>query len=321
MLWKRSYYTLFFKALDLCHISANFFIISLVSRQMFLTEFVDAHDVKHEVSWCWMAHLNCIGTYMSTSFRRTVYTQSTKPKTQHLSTGLLWNHGSSLRWDTGTSLWLFSYCPGTYGQLMVLPESCMSRISVSMGVLPTSRMKKSWEMRLAGTALRAGSRSRSRPKRCGWPGYCMRSYSVRATCAFSCRLSMCAGSDSPHASAGNRTKSLQHRCKWNPNGKCDGYLAMLFSLWKRQASKRAMKSANNLKRIRKRELKIVNSWRRQPCGQCADIQCHCASAVLSLSPWLADLSRSRPPLSLPLHFLSSLHCPIKLKAKPLKSWF
>lgn len=107
------------------------------------------------------------------------------------------------------------YCPGMYGQLMELPESCMSRISVSMGVLPTRRMKKSWEMRLAGTALRAGSRSRSRPKRCGWPGYCMRSYSVRATCAFSCRLSMCAGSDSPHASAGNRTKSLQHSCKWN----------------------------------------------------------------------------------------------------------
>ncbi len=107
------------------------------------------------------------------------------------------------------------YCPGTYGQLMELPESCMSRISVSMGVLPTRRMKKSWEMRLAGTALRAGSRSKSRPKRCGWPGYCMRSYSVRATCAFSCRLSMCAGSDSPHASAGNRTKSLQHSCKWN----------------------------------------------------------------------------------------------------------
>ncbi len=72
---------------------------------MFLPEFVDAHDVKQEVSWCWMAHLNCIGTYVSTTFRHTVYTQSTQPKTQHLSTRLLWNHGSSLRWDTGTSLW------------------------------------------------------------------------------------------------------------------------------------------------------------------------------------------------------------------------
>lgn len=58
-----------------------------------------------------------------------------------------------------------SYCPGTYGQLMELPESCMSRISVSMGVFPTRRMKKSWEMRLAGTARRAGSRRSRRPKR------------------------------------------------------------------------------------------------------------------------------------------------------------
>ncbi len=92
------------------------------------------------------------------------------------------------------------YCPGAYGQLMELPDSCMSRMSVSMGVLPTRRMKKSWEMRLAGTALRAGKRSRSRPKRWGCPGYCMRSYSVRATWAFSCRLSTWAGSVSPHAS-------------------------------------------------------------------------------------------------------------------------
>lgn len=58
-----------------------------------------------------------------------------------------------------------SYCPGTYGQLMELPESCMSRISVSMGVFPTRRMKKSWEMRLAGTARRAGRRRSRRPKR------------------------------------------------------------------------------------------------------------------------------------------------------------
>ncbi len=92
------------------------------------------------------------------------------------------------------------YCPGAYGQLMELPDSCMSRMSVSMGVLPTRRMKKSWEMRLAGTALRAGSRSRSRPKRWGCPGYCMRSYSVRATWAFSCKLSTWAESVSPHAS-------------------------------------------------------------------------------------------------------------------------
>lgn len=46
-----------------------------------------------------MAQFNCIGTYLSSSFSHTLYTKSTKPATQHLSTQLLWNHGSSLRWD------------------------------------------------------------------------------------------------------------------------------------------------------------------------------------------------------------------------------
>lgn len=90
---------------------------------------------------------------------------------------------------------------------MELPESCMSRISVSMGVLPTRRMKKSWEMRLAGTARRAGRRSSKRPKRWGWLGYCILSYSVRATWAFSCRDSTWAGSVRPHASV-KQTKCI-----------------------------------------------------------------------------------------------------------------
>lgn len=42
------------------------FIIHLV--KCFLREFVDAHDRKHEVSWYWMAQLNCIGTYVSSTF-------------------------------------------------------------------------------------------------------------------------------------------------------------------------------------------------------------------------------------------------------------
>lgn len=92
------------------------------------------------------------------------------------------------------------YCPGTYGQLIELPESCMSRISVSMGVFPTRRMKKSCEMRLAGTARRAGRRSSRRPNRWGWLGYCILSYSVRATWAFSCRDSTWTGSVRPQAS-------------------------------------------------------------------------------------------------------------------------
>lgn len=92
------------------------------------------------------------------------------------------------------------YCPGTYGQLIELPESCMSRISVSMGVFPTRRMKKSCEMRLAGTARSAGRRRSRRPKRWGWLGYCILSYSVRATWAFSCRDSTWTGSVRPQAS-------------------------------------------------------------------------------------------------------------------------
>lgn len=55
-------------------------------------------------------------------------------------------------------------------------------------------------MRDAGTARRAGRRSKSLPKRCGWEGYCERTYSVRATWAFSCRLSTWAGSERPQAS-------------------------------------------------------------------------------------------------------------------------
>lgn len=79
-----------------------------------------------------------------------------------------------------------------------------------MGVLPTSRMKKSWEMRLAGTARRAGRRSSRRPKRWGWLGYCNLSYSVRATCAFSCRDSTWAGSVKPHASERKRNRRYHY---------------------------------------------------------------------------------------------------------------
>lgn len=69
----------------------------------------------------------------------------------------------------------------------------MFRISVSMGVLFIRRMKKSWDMREAGTARRAGSRSSRRSKRCGWDGYWVRIYSVRVICVFFCRFFTCAG--------------------------------------------------------------------------------------------------------------------------------
>lgn len=76
----------------------------------------------------------------------------------------------------------------------------MSRMSVSMGVLPTKRTKKSCSMTDEETVRREGSRRSSLPKRLGWLGYWLRTYSSRAHCDFSCRLSMCAASDRPQAS-------------------------------------------------------------------------------------------------------------------------
>lgn len=70
-----------------------------------------------------------------------------------------------------------------------------------MGVLPTKRTKKSCSMTEEETVRREGSRSSSFPKRLGWLGYWLRTYSSSAHCDFSCRLSMCAASDRPQASA------------------------------------------------------------------------------------------------------------------------
>lgn len=77
----------------------------------------------------------------------------------------------------------------------------MSRMSVSMGVLPTKRTKKSCSMTDDETVRSEGSRRSSLPKRLGWLGYWLRTYSSRAHCDFSCRLSMCAASERPQASA------------------------------------------------------------------------------------------------------------------------
>lgn len=98
-----------------------------------------------------------------------------------------------------------------YGQLKEPPLRSMSRIRVSMGVLPTSRTKKSCSMTWALTERSEGRRRSSLPKRVGWLGYCDRSYSSRAHCAFSCRDSMWAESDNPQASAKKRGK-IQSRC-------------------------------------------------------------------------------------------------------------
>lgn len=71
---------------------------------------------------------------------------------------------------------------------------------VSIGVLPTKRTKNSCSITDEETVRREGSRSRSFPKRLGWLGYWLLTYSSRAHWDFSCRLSMWAASDRPQAS-------------------------------------------------------------------------------------------------------------------------
>lgn len=85
--------------------------------------------------------------------------------------------------------------------MKLLPDSSISLMRVSMGVLPTKRTKKSCSMTEEDTVRREGSRSSSFPKRLGWLGYWLRTYSSSAHCDFSWRLSMCAASDRPQASA------------------------------------------------------------------------------------------------------------------------
>lgn len=60
----------------------------------------------------------------------------------------------------------------------------------------------------AGDTMRSeGKRNSSLPKRIGWLGYCVRQYSSRAHCDFSCSDSMCDTSDKPHASAKENRKA------------------------------------------------------------------------------------------------------------------
>lgn len=101
-----------------------------------------------------------------------------------------------------------------YGQLKLLPLSNMSLMSVSIGVLPTRRTKNNCSITCELTVLREGNRSRSLPNLVGWLGYCVLQYSSSAHCDFSWRLSMCATSESPHASETNgdwlRTNQLKN---------------------------------------------------------------------------------------------------------------
>ena len=86
------------------------------------------------------------------------------------------------------------------GHWKQLPEMSMSRIKVSMGVLPTSLTKKSCSMTEAETVRREGSLSSSFPNLVGWFGYWVRQYSSNAHCDFSCSCSITGGDVSPIAS-------------------------------------------------------------------------------------------------------------------------
>ena len=59
---------------------------------------------------------------------------------------------------------------GHWKALPVVPERSMSRIKVSMGVLPTRRTKNSCSMTADETVRRDGSRRSNLPKRVGWFG-------------------------------------------------------------------------------------------------------------------------------------------------------
>lgn len=98
------------------------------------------------------------------------------------------------------------YWMAIYGQLKLLPDSSISLIRVSMGVLPTKRTKNNCSMTEEETVRREGRRNNSFPKRVGWFGYWLRTYSSRAHWDFSCKLSTCAMSDRPHASRRNSKK-------------------------------------------------------------------------------------------------------------------
>ena len=76
----------------------------------------------------------------------------------------------------------------------------MSLIRVSMGVLPTSRTKKSCSMTEAETVRREGRRRRSLPNLVGWLGYWVLQYSSNAHCDFSWSCSTTLESVRPIAS-------------------------------------------------------------------------------------------------------------------------
>ena len=94
------------------------------------------------------------------------------------------------------------------GQQKLLPPSSMSLISVSIGVLPISFIKKRFSTAAGFISLRAGIRRSRRPALPGWLLYCMRSYSSSEAYVFSCKFCMVPGSCSPGTSEDD-TKQCQ----------------------------------------------------------------------------------------------------------------
>ena len=93
---------------------------------------------------------------------------------------------------------------------LLAPDINMSRIKVSIGVLPTNRTKKSCSMTVDETVRSEGRRNKSFPNLVGWFGYCVLQYSSRAHWDFSCSWSIVWDSERPHASIYCKIKSNKY---------------------------------------------------------------------------------------------------------------
>lgn len=112
-----------------------------------------------------------------------------------------------------------------YGQEKLFPDNNISRINVSIGVLPTKRTKNNcsitwkiiktlnqifvdWKIIFFNctwdeTVLNDGSLNNNFPNLVGCVGYWVLQYSSNAHCDCSCNFSICCTSDNPQASINN----------------------------------------------------------------------------------------------------------------------
>ena len=134
------------------------------------------------------------------------------------------------------------------------PDMIMSRIRVSMGVLPTSRTKNNCSITCEETVLNEGRRNRSLPNRVGWFGYCVRQYSSSAHWDFSCICSMTWTSVNAGASTIEKKRWVL---------KCE----VLYFLWGRGALKQ--------RRLERKEKKKswIHTWCKEHNGFHARVFC------------------------------------------------